>query len=368
SSWLSMLSFTSSRTSKQVRQTVLALIRDLVLNAESPNLLGSCSDACRTYGLDLSALLQEPSIEHHSAIYWAILNRRDTLLPSLLVHAAPLSQSTISDIRLACLATSNQHLFQSLRCQREPFTKQMTPLSTSADALVLGSMPTDEVSIREMDGQGAFVAEMQINLWQKRMRVSGRVSVEFIARGVTSLFVASSGCSRLARSFPGRIWSLTFFSPPSTTRTAVGMWQVALCLLEHSPPTFIDSRLVIDLPPPSSNLPTPQTSDLISLSPLPDDPGSSATRLPPPPSPPLSSKSKSKSKAPQTIEVRLKSVYRLAHRASNTFLTALDAAFSNQKNWSPPHVEQWTDNGGSTYTNAIVVPLDDGAGAELLYE
>ena len=131
SSWLSMLSFTSSRTSKQVRQTVLSLIRDLVLNAESPNLLGSCASACRTYGLDLSALLQEPSIEHHSAIYWAILNRCDALLPSLLAHASPLSQSTISEIRLACLATSNQPLFQSLRCQREPFTREMTPLSTS---------------------------------------------------------------------------------------------------------------------------------------------------------------------------------------------------------------------------------------------
>lgn len=131
SSWLPRLSFTSSRTSKQVQQTVIALIRDLVLNAESPNLLGSCADACRSYGLDLSALLQEPSIENHSAIYWAILNRRDALLSSLLVHAAPLSKPTMSDVRLACLTTSNQHLFQSLRCQREPFTKQMTPLSTN---------------------------------------------------------------------------------------------------------------------------------------------------------------------------------------------------------------------------------------------
>lgn len=130
SSWLSTLSFTASRTSKQVRQTVLALIRDLVVNVESPDLLNSCADACRTYGLDLSALLQEPFIEHHSAIYWGILNRRDTVLASLLAHAAPFSQSTISEIRLACLASSNQSLFQSLRCQREPFTKEMTPLST----------------------------------------------------------------------------------------------------------------------------------------------------------------------------------------------------------------------------------------------
>ncbi|KAF8551534.1 hypothetical protein OG21DRAFT_1512617 [Imleria badia] len=353
SSWLSMLSFSSSRTAKQVRQTVLTLIRDLVLNAESPHiLLDSCANACRTYHLDLSALLQERSIEHHSAIYWAILNRRDALLPSLLVHAAPLLQGTLSEIRLACLATANQELFQSLRCPRESMIKGMTPLSTSpgTDALVLGSMPADEIEIREMEGQGTFMAEIRINLWQKRMRVSGRVNVEFIARG--------------------RIWSLTFFSPPSTTRTAVGMWQVALCLLEHSPPTFVDSRLVIDLPPPSSNLSAnaSQASDLISLSPPPDDPSSPAARSPPPSSPTPSQKSKSKSKAPQTIEVRLKSTYRLAYRALHTFLAALDAASSIPKEWSPPQVEQWTDDGGSTYTNAIVVPLDEGAGAELLYD
>ena len=120
-----------SRTSKQARQTVLTLIRDLILNTESPNLLDSCANACSTYYLDLSALLQEQSIEHHSAIYWAILNCRDALLASLLIHAAPLSQSTLSEIHLACLVTTNQHLLQSLRCQHEPFTKQMTPLSTS---------------------------------------------------------------------------------------------------------------------------------------------------------------------------------------------------------------------------------------------
>ncbi|KAG9308577.1 hypothetical protein JVU11DRAFT_11681 [Chiua virens] len=352
SSWLSKLSFASSRTSKHVRQTVFALIRDLVLNAESPNLLDSCADACRSYGLDLSALLQEPSIENHSAVYWGVLNRREALLPALLAHAAPLSQATISEIRFACLATSNQHLFQSLRCHREPFTKQMTPLSTSPDALVLGPMSADEVSIREVDGQGAFVAEMQINLWQKRMRVSGRVSVEFIARG--------------------RIWSLTFFSSPSTPNTTVGMWQVALCLLEHSPPTFIDSRLVIDLPPPSSILSTSsnmsRSNDLISLSPPPDDSSSpSAPRFPTPPSPSPSNKTKSKSKSPQSIQVRLKSTYRLAYRASNSFQTAIDATFSSQKSWSPPHVECWSDNSGSTYTNAIVVSLDNGAGEELLY-
>ena len=135
------------------------------------------------------------------------------------------------------------------------------------------------------------------------------------------------------------------------------MWKVALCLLEHSPPAFVHFRLVIELPPPPSDLST-SASDLISLSPP----------LSPTPLQKSKSKSKSKSKTPETIEVGLESKYRLAYRASNTFVTALDAAFSNQKEWRPPHFEQWMDNDGSTYINAIVVPFEDDAGGELLYE
>ena len=116
-SWLSMPSFTSSHTSKQVRQTVLSLIHDLVLNIESPDLLNSCADACWTYSLDLSAIFQEPYIKHHLVVYWGVLNHHDTLLPLLLIYATLLSQSTMSDVQLACLAPSNQVLFQSLRCQ-----------------------------------------------------------------------------------------------------------------------------------------------------------------------------------------------------------------------------------------------------------
>ncbi|KIK93952.1 hypothetical protein PAXRUDRAFT_482147 [Paxillus rubicundulus Ve08.2h10] len=358
SSWLSLLSFASSRTSNQVRQTVLSLVRDLVTNPQSPDILDSCADACRAHGLDLSALIQEPSIEDRSAIYWAIVNRRESLLPSLLAHAIPLTSVTVSDIRLGCLVTSNETLFQALRCQRDPFAKQKAPLSTrsGADTLVLGSTPADDISIRELGGEGAFVADMRISLWQKRMRISGRVSVEFIARG--------------------RIWSLTFFSAPSTgpsiASKAVGTWQVALCLLEHSPPTFIDSRLVVDISPPSSN--PLEVNDLILLSPSPPEATSNSPGRPPAslvPSPPQVStrfKSKFKSRAPRTIEVRLKSTYRLAYRSSNFFLTALDAAFSGQKDsWVPPRVDHWSED-GVLYTNAIVVPLGEGAGAELLYD
>ena len=235
-------------------------------------------------------------------------------------------------------------------------------VTKGTDALVLGSVAADEVPIREMEGQGMFVAEMRINLWQKRMRVSGRVSVEFIARGVLPPFNSSLTHSSLSTS--NMVPHLLF--PTSTTRTTVGMWQVVLCLLEHSPPTFIDSQLVIDPPPTSSNPANTEAIDLILLSPPSDDPG--AVRSPPPTSSTLSHKSKSKSKALQIIQVHFKSTHRLAYRAGNAFLTALDAAFLSQREWSPSHTEHWSDDGGSTYTNAIVVPLDNGAGAELLYE
>lgn len=64
---------------------------------------------------------------------------------------------------------------------------------------MLGSMPADEVSIHEMDGEGTFVAEIQLSLWQKRMRISGRVSVEFIARGRAPLASRCPSSESLSR-------------------------------------------------------------------------------------------------------------------------------------------------------------------------
>lgn len=88
------------------------------------------------------------------------------------------------------------------------------------DALVLGAMPSDEVSIHEMEapGQATFVAEIRINLFQKRLRVSGVVGVDFIARGTiyshrsalrfaqTPSFQAEYGTFRLHRRRMLRWW------------------------------------------------------------------------------------------------------------------------------------------------------------------
>ncbi|KAH7919798.1 hypothetical protein BV22DRAFT_1022361 [Leucogyrophana mollusca] len=367
SSWLSLLPFTSSRTSKQVRQTVLSLVRDLVVSptpSASSDILDSCADACAANQLDLSTLLQEPSIEDHTPMYWAIVNRRDEgeVLASLLLHTrtAPLSAATLSDIRLACLVTSNQKLFHALRTHRAPFDALQNQSSVSSrsgtDALVLGSTIADDVHVREVDGDGAFVATFDISMWQKRMRVAGRVGVEFIARG--------------------RIWSVTFFSAPASAPSiagkTVGTWQVALSLLDHSPATHIDSRLVIDAPSRSEPEPSSSSVDLPAATPTsPPSPSRPPGTYPPPPRRssfgpkfPSTSKSKSKSSLPP-IEVRLKSNsnFRLAYRSSPLFL----AAFTGKDEGAPPRVDHWAEEGVG-YTNALVVPLGEGAGAGLMYD
>ena len=53
------------------------------------------------------------------------------------------------------------------------------------DALMLSTMLADKISIHKTDDQVTFVADIQINLWQKRMQVSNCVSIEFIAQGRT---------------------------------------------------------------------------------------------------------------------------------------------------------------------------------------
>jgi hypothetical protein len=134
SSWLSLLPFTSSRNTKQVRQSVLALIHDLVVSpptnsgsldssSKTPRsalidpheILASCAESCSARNLSFSTLLQEAVVADHSPIYWAIVNYHPSLLDALLKHAMPLTPATLSEMRKACLVASNQVLFHSLR-------------------------------------------------------------------------------------------------------------------------------------------------------------------------------------------------------------------------------------------------------------
>lgn len=129
-SWLSLLPFASSFAAKRVRQSVLSIVSDVVVppsrvsGKEQNNaheILASVAETCAEHKLSLSAILQETFVADHTPIYWAVVNYRQELLVALLVHARPLSVQTVSDIRRACLASSNQTLFQALRVCRPPF-------------------------------------------------------------------------------------------------------------------------------------------------------------------------------------------------------------------------------------------------------
>ena len=90
----------------------------------------------------------------------------------------PLAPPAISDARAACLLTSDDTIFQRLR-----HSPGCAGLNT-AEELLLGAQPADEVVVENAAGAvGAFKASIHLVHFQKRMRVSRKVSVEFIARG-----------------------------------------------------------------------------------------------------------------------------------------------------------------------------------------
>lgn len=185
----------SSRTLNEVRTTVLGLVRDLVQehSSGSPAALGilsSCAEACSSHTISLCAILQEKFIESHSPLYWAIVKRskpnsppqdqpeEPDLVGALISHSAPLNEDTISELRLACLATSDQSMFQRLR-----HLPQFSTIS-GADQILLGAdIPLDEVTVEIGPGsEGAFAANFQIHQFHKRMMISKEIVLEFIAR------------------------------------------------------------------------------------------------------------------------------------------------------------------------------------------
>jgi len=266
--------FAASRTTREVRNTVLGLIRDLVQEQYSSfpaatGILQSCADACTTHSLSLSSILQEKSIENHTPLYWAIVKRlpdehhqvEDSsgpdLLSALLSYSTPLSPATITDVRRACLATCDQRLFQRLRLSPE-----FAPVSGVDQMLLGGTIPPDNIEVEDVPGDGGvFVVNFEIPHFHKRMVVSKEIGLEFIARSEcftfffpfflllcsNSLFEESSIYQNFNNLQKDRMWRLEFSIAPENGYDSCrpGSWCISLSLLETSPPTWIDSRLII---------------------------------------------------------------------------------------------------------------------------
>ncbi|KXN87082.1 hypothetical protein AN958_09292 [Leucoagaricus sp. SymC.cos] len=229
-----------SKMSKDVKSTTLGLVRDLVREEfQTPaatGILQSCAEACSSNDVDFSSILQEKSIEGHTPLYWAIVKRKpdesqddgsqvNDLLTALLSYSAPLSPATVADIRHACLITSDQPLFQRLR-QSPDFAS-----GSAVDELLIGAtLPPDDVEVVNFpDDEGSFAVNIGIVKFQKRMMITKTITIEFIARS--------------------RMWRLAFFVVPENcdpkSRRRPGSWCASLSLVEHSPPTWVDSRLLI---------------------------------------------------------------------------------------------------------------------------
>lgn len=181
----------SSRVLKEVKATIIDLLRDIVKQPDSSSatsILESCVEASHSYGLSLSSVLQERCIEGHSPLYWAVINRPamppnpniPDFLSALMSQAAPLSDATISDLRLACLQNSDQALFQRLK--RSP---AFSPVTGTEEMIFGESVTPDEIEVLNIPGdEGAFVTQFRIPMFQKRMRISQEICLEFIARGM----------------------------------------------------------------------------------------------------------------------------------------------------------------------------------------
>ncbi|KAG6822722.1 hypothetical protein H0H87_002736, partial [Tephrocybe sp. NHM501043] len=110
------------------------------------SILKSCTDACVGYNLSLSMLLQEPSIEGHTLLYWAILKQPPDaegcildLLTSFIFHSLPLLPLRIVDICYAYLLTLDQVLLQQLRV-----TPELMPMSRMDKMLLGAQIPMDK--------------------------------------------------------------------------------------------------------------------------------------------------------------------------------------------------------------------------------
>ena len=226
SRWFPTSIFGLSKTAKQVRSATQGLLSDLLLQArpcehEWVSVLGHCADTCSAHGLNFSALIQEPFVEGHLPIYWAILKRptsspaapapvkgdhhtttpssgdHDALVFAIIDASIPLNPQTIADTRLACMTASDNALFHRLGRRYEAFS----PRSGTDRVLLGGSDAVDTVEVMETRGGGggggsgssgaaagaAFTVRFSLTQFQLRMRVSKLARIEFIARGTLLL-------------------------------------------------------------------------------------------------------------------------------------------------------------------------------------
>ena len=106
--------YVEQQSTEQQRTTVLSSIRDIVSAPDfTPPSVASAVNACAATlpAAEFSDLLKTPNIAGHTALYWAIVNNRQEAFSALAGFISQFSSVCSSDLRLACLVTSDQALF-----------------------------------------------------------------------------------------------------------------------------------------------------------------------------------------------------------------------------------------------------------------
>jgi len=125
----------------------------------------------------------------------------------LLYPCYPLTMEIISNIHHACTLGSNHALFQLLR---------LIPSLLGMDDMVLGTrISPDMIHVENIESKnGDLWATFQILAFQKQMRVSNNVGLEFIAKGKILLSCWLVYIYLMPYCVLGHMWCLSFSINP----------------------------------------------------------------------------------------------------------------------------------------------------------
>ncbi|KAG1807592.1 hypothetical protein EV424DRAFT_1427333 [Suillus variegatus] len=167
---------------RQKRTAVLSRIRDIVLTPDvNPSSAASIINICAA---DLtikgfSKLLQTPNIEDHTALYWAIVNNQREVVVAFAAFISECSPACSSELRLACMATSDHASFTQLKLANVDAKGEVLRRSLGC--------PPDEIEVHEVTGgmgnDHEFVVSFCIRKFQTRLRITHKLNYEFVADG-----------------------------------------------------------------------------------------------------------------------------------------------------------------------------------------
>ncbi|KAG1840065.1 hypothetical protein DFJ58DRAFT_667355 [Suillus subalutaceus] len=194
----------------QSKQKCLSCIHTIVSSPYfTPSSIAQTVNDCAATlpAAEFSKLLQQPNIEGHTALYWAIVNNRREALWVFMNFIPKLLPASSSDLRLACMMVSDHTLFTQL-----DVSEKLNPEDDSLRHFL--GCPLDEIQVQELDN-GCFIASFQMRSFQKRLRITLGMGIEFVARGMWSIsfiFLALIGiCYSLQAVYGcyGFIWDQT---------------------------------------------------------------------------------------------------------------------------------------------------------------